>query len=62
MTIAKRPQERRRPRSLSLSDQEFARFQGAAKRSGLPWPDYVRDLLERDAALNAQDLGKRGGK
>ena len=45
MSIAKRPEERRRPRSLSLSDLEMARSVSAAESAGLPWVDYVRGAI-----------------
>lgn len=67
MSIAKRPEERRRPRSLSLSDQEMGRSQAAARSAGLPWVDFVRDAIAtackrvEGKELRAADLG-RGGR
>lgn len=45
MAIRKRDEERRRPRSLSLSDLEMIRSQQAAQGAGLPWVDFVRQAI-----------------
>jgi hypothetical protein len=45
MSIPKRPEERRRPRSLSLSDLEMGRSTSAAESAGIPWVDFVRGAI-----------------
>ena len=45
MSIAKLPEERRRPRSLSLSDIEMNRSKAAAESEATPWVDFVRDAI-----------------
>ena len=52
--------QRRKPRSLSLSDMEYSRTQAAARRAGLPWVRFMRDALataceraEADPAVEA---------
>lgn len=57
MSIAKRPEERRRPRSLSLSDLEMDRSKEAAESEDLPWVDFVRDAIA--AACNKAERKAR---
>jgi len=35
--------QRRKPRSLSLSDVEYSRTQAEARRAGLPWARFMRE-------------------
>jgi hypothetical protein len=60
MSIAKLPEERRRPRSLSLSDMEMIRSQDAASLAKLPWVDFVRAAIV--AACDRQDRKVQKGK
>jgi hypothetical protein len=60
MSIAKRPEERRRPRSLSLSDTEMSRSRVAATSADLPWVDFIRAAIV--AACDRQDRKAQKGK
>ena len=54
--------QRRKPRSLSLSDMEYSRTQAAARRAGLPWARFMRaavsnlcDKFEAKPAVEAPE-------
>jgi hypothetical protein len=54
--------QRRKPRSLSLSDVEYSRTQAAARRAGKKWVKFMRDALatacERAEAAPAVEAPK----
>jgi hypothetical protein len=54
--------QRRKPRSLSLSDMEHDRAQAAARREGKKWVKFMRDSLatacERAEAAPAVEAAK----
>ena len=60
MSIPKRPEERRRPRSLSLSDLEMGRSTSAAESAGIPWVDFVRGAIVK--ACERAEKPSKGSK
>ena len=53
------PEERRRPRSLSLSDMEMIRSQEAASEAKLQWVDFVRGAISKECGRVEHRAAKR---